>query len=154
MKNNKGITLSILVLTVVVLGIIAASVVYTGTNVYTYMKKNEFVAQMQIIHGKVEIMNKEVTSGITYQNAGIDIQTLDAETKTKITDIFNEYSVTEEEQEQYLYFDSSELEKIGVIESHQNVIINFETKSVYSLDGIEIKGIQYRELSEIQNLEK
>ena len=57
MKNNKGITLTIVIMTVMLLTIIAALAVNYGIDTYQRSKVVEFETYMKIIQKKVEIIN-------------------------------------------------------------------------------------------------
>lgn len=49
----------------------------------------------------------------------------------------------------FQYFEASDVEKIGLSKINQSIIINFNTREVYSYSGLEIDGKYYYKLQEL-----
>ena len=52
-KDNKGITLVALIITIIIMLILTSVTVYTGINTYNSSKVNAFVTKMQLLQTKV-----------------------------------------------------------------------------------------------------
>ena len=151
MSNNKGITLVALIATVIVLGILAGVAGVATIETIEYTKENKFIAELKAIREKANIINKEIAVGsYSYNNIGRDISTLPADTKNRIENIFRQCGINEEAQENYKYFDITELEKIGIYNINHNVLIDFNNVDIISVDGFAKNQVVYYTVEEIQ----
>lgn len=130
-KNNKGITLTALIITVIVLTIIAGTAVYTGTDVLEDAKEEAFIQELQMIQNAV---NNEVSK-------------IEAGQKSYADYIINPDKIDEEA---FIEYTANELQtKFGITGIKQNVKINLITKEVKSVDGINIDGETKYSLNEL-----
>lgn len=107
MKNERGITLTILAVTIIVMVILAGAVMTYGTNSLNTSKFQNFNYEMQQIQGKVDTMYEKVKMGNEeYVILGRDItqsgRAMDTLKKVKdidylgITDVKNSEYYTED----------------------------------------------------------
>lgn len=151
MKTNKGVTLIALIITVIILSILASIIVVTSTQSIDYTKENKFIAEIKVIREKVNIINKEISLGsYAYDDIGKDISTLSTELKTTIQHVFNKCGVQEAYQSNYKYFDFIELEKIGVYNFSNNVLIDFNSMDIISIEGVTKNGITYHTIRDLE----
>ena len=74
MKSNKGVTLMTLTLTVIVLALITALAVDISFSSYYNAQLTGYVAKMNLIQSRVNVINKKITEGETgYYAIGMDI---------------------------------------------------------------------------------
>ena len=77
MKDSKGITLTSLIITVIILIILTGVTTFFGTEVIDYTEENKFVTELKIIQEKVNIINEEISLGsTTYNNVGKTISSI------------------------------------------------------------------------------
>lgn len=151
LKYEKGITLSILIITVIVLTILASVTVTVTMTGLDESKKYNFISQLELVEQKMLIINKEIELGTTvYDNIGIPYNNLDTTLKEKVANILNKNGITE--YSKYTYLSISDLEKIGLKNMEQNVIISYGNSEVYSCDGIKIDGTMYYSIEELNNI--
>ena len=151
LQSNKGITLSILVITVIVLGILASVAVTVSMSGIDESKKYNFISQLELVEQKMLIINKEIELGTTaYDNVGTPYNNLDITLKEKVANILNQNGITD--YSKYTYLSISDLEKIGLKNMEQNVIISYGNSEVYSCDGIKIGGNMYYSIDEVINI--
>ena len=151
LKYEKGITLSTLIITVIVLTILASVTVTVTMTGLDESKKYNFISQLELVEQKMLIINKEIELGTTvYDNIGIPYNNLDTTLKEKVANILNKNGITE--YSKYTYLSISDLEKIGLKNIEQNVIISYGNSEVYSCDGIKIDGTMYYSIEELNNI--
>lgn len=151
MKNENGITLVILAVTIIILGIIASLVVVSSLESIDYTKETAFISEMKLIREKVNIANKEIDIGSTaYENLGKEITTLSPEQKTTIYNLFTQYNIATAEQSKYKYFEPSDLEKLGIYNTSNIVVINFSNLDIISITGVKLDGNTYHTVKEVE----
>lgn len=136
-KNNKGIALATLIITVVVLSIIAGTATYTGIEVYQDAKKEAFLQELQTIQNVVNNEYSKIENGdLSYVEYGEDLIT---------GQVFEDGTLTNG----YKEFTPDKLkENLNINGIKQTVYINFLTKDVRSKAGINIDGVQKYSLKE------
>lgn len=145
MKSEKGVTMISLIVTVVVMLIVAGVAVKAGTSSVNNTKKTAFITELEIIQEKVNTiyekrkLNEENID--IYDTAGKDASYVG---QTILNRVLKGKSSTG-----YRYFSSDDLEQLDLSNISQEVIINFSTRDVVSLSGIEIDGIMYYRLVDI-----
>lgn len=165
MKNQKGITLISLVLTIVLIFILGAVGVYTGVEAYKTMKIQKFIAQMKVIQERVNIICDDWKNWDKYDKSEPNnlekyiVETLKQEKKDapgtydtpkKATALanpeFNEIltgdktSLTANDLiiSNYFYFSSEDLEKfLKIKDLDVEVIINFSSRNFVEKKGVE-----------------
>ncbi len=132
MKQNHGITLVSLVITIIVLIIITGIAIFAGTSTIKSTKIAGFMTELELIQEKVNTiyekrnLNKEEIN--YYSSLGQNISIIDS---SKLANLLNGVS-----EEGYYYFSKEDLKKLDLDNISQEVIINFETRDVASINGI------------------
>ena len=138
LKNNKGITLTALIITVILLTIIAGTAVYTGTDVLEDAKEEAFVQELQMIQNAVNNEYSKIENGdLRYVNYGVDVN-FDSFTDGTLTKGYKKITSTQLKE----YFNLNGIS--------QTVYINFLTKDVRSEKGINIDGKQKYSLKQLE----
>jgi len=141
MKNERGITLVMLVMTIILMLIIVGLSVQTGMDTYNDSMIVKFETYMKMLQKNVDII---IEGGTEYINLGSALTTKQKETlQTIITD--NEYIETESVDEVGLrYFSAQDIEEtFGIKDISDEIIINFVRREVISLNGVEKDGTIY-----------
>lgn len=132
MKQNHGITLVSLVITIIVLIIITGIAIFAGTSTIKSTKIASFMTELEMIQEKVNTiyekrkLNKEDIN--YYSSLGQNISIIDS---SKLANLLNGVS-----EEGYYYFSKEDLKKLDLDNISQEVIINFETRDVASINGL------------------
>lgn len=127
MSSNKGITLVVLVITIILLLILSGTAVYVGNNTMQNAKEDRFSKQLQEINEAVNMHSDD------YENLNL---TAEEHTEDNIT--YN-----------YVLSTESDFNKIGLYNITDTVYANFKDGQVYSKEGINGKhtlkdfGIEY-----------
>lgn len=134
--NQKGITIIALILTIVVMLILTSVTIYVGTDSIEYSKMVKFVTYMQTIQKKVD----QIVENGNYNQYGED-------TTAEQQQILQEILFIEESTSNvadFKYFDSSTVsEQLEIDDSEDEIVINFITREVFSLTGIEYEDKIY-----------
>ena len=143
MKNNKGITLIILLCTVIVLLIITGLVLYNGMETYKRSIVVKFETYMKVIQKKVDLMIQE----------NYDIATLGSELtqsqRNTLQEIINNdtsnYIQTDDVNNSKIrYFSSSDINSIfDIPDVNDDIAVNFSNREVISLNGVEKDGVMH-----------
>lgn len=178
MKENRGITMIALVITVVMLLILAGISIGTGNNIIKSSELENLKTNMLLIKvkGKENVENANFKLGTNFETAtdkDTRLTTAKAELKgEEITDssIFNgNINITQEnistDNEKNIYYyklTTQNLADMGIsnVKSDDNkgwYIIKYDIKNVetevYNTQGFERDGKKYYSLSELQNLD-
>lgn len=163
MKEEKGITLITLAITVLIMIILLGAGIRYGSNSYSEVKLQNFSYEMQQIQGRVDTIhekmsmventpnyifldNEQMGVNIAYSNAALktlkDVKNIDylsSELQTN-EELYNKlyFKYTSGSNTQaysyYRYFSASELEsKLDLKNPKNDVIINFKTREVISV---------------------
>lgn len=140
-KENKGITLVALIITVILMLILVSVTTYTGINSYKQSKVTRFVTEMQLLQAKVDDLVK--TNTVEELNRiGTEITT--DEQKNSINYAYNNQEVTTNDITKYRFIAKENILNVLDVEDAQNdIMVNFETREIVSLDGIEYNGETY-----------
>ncbi|MDO5556134.1 MAG: hypothetical protein Q4G09_05830 [Clostridia bacterium] len=139
-KDNKGITLIALIITVIVISILAAISITAGSNTYNNAKMTKFVTQMQLIQTKVDELVKEKTLE--------ELNSLGEEAPSNKQNILDTACPNQEigsnQLSDFRYFTSENLHQIFEIEDAKDeVLINFSTREVVSVTGVRYNNTRY-----------
>lgn len=145
MNKENGITLISLVITIIILIIIAGVMTTTGFDSIRTAKQTSQITELEMIQEKVNTIyekGKLNPNDVTYYNSlGKDISVVE---QSKINQILGETL-----KEGYRYFSAENLKQIDLDNMTQDVLINFETRDVVSITGIQIGENIYYRLNEI-----
>lgn len=142
LKNNKGITIVALIITVILMLILVSVATYSGINTYKNTEVTKFVAQMQLIQTKIDGLVEENN----IENIGEEITT--DETKKNIIDLAYTngeiQSNTDEYKNKFKYISRENLQlQLDIADIEDDVLVNFETREVVSTSGVEYGGKKY-----------
>jgi type II secretory pathway pseudopilin PulG len=161
MKNENGITLVALVVTIIVIIILASVTTYSGIESYKYMKQENFVAKMKVIQEKVDLIKTEYKnwSGYVYYDTKAEKDAYKANLEKYLKEVYEiETKVlasdqswieldTGEDINDYYYFSTldikDKLKLSGFEDSNYQLAINFKTRKVFEKTGIKIDGTKY-----------
>ena len=140
MKQEKGITLVALVITVLVMSILAGTAISSGRSIIDSNKVMAFIQELKIVQSEVNVIVEKQKQGDTsYDAIGIEVSRLDTETMTKLVKGPLQ-GKTAEEIIDFKYYRVSDLQQMGIENVNQSVLINLKTREVISVNGIEDAG--------------
>ena len=143
MKNNKGITLIIVIMTVILLTILMGLIITSSIDTYYRSKFVNFETNIKLIQKKVDMALEE---RIDYETLG---QALNDEQKAKLAEIIandnnNMISTEDPLAETLRYFSSNDIkEDFELSDIRGEFVINFANREVISLDGAEKNDVMY-----------
>lgn len=147
LKQEKGITLIVLAVSVIVLAILAVTVAYNGTSGLDTASKQAFISELQMVQAKVNTIyekRKISESDKRYYDAiGRDISYLN---QTKLNEALGGTP-----REGFKYYMPEDLERLELSNITQAVLINYDTREVISYEGLEIDGKKYYKLAQISD---
>ena len=134
-KDEKGISLLSLIITVIIMSILVGVSTYYGIESYKQAQVKQFVVQMQLIQTRVD----ELVELNEYQNLGSD-----ASSYSVILSNANKSDGVSNNINDYKYFSKENLKNQFDIDNiDDGVLINFSTREVVSIVGIEYEGKTY-----------
>ncbi len=139
-KDNKGITLVALIITIILMSILVTVSAYSGINTYRNMKVAEFIAQMQLIQSNVDnlVEKRNIDEFLTLG------ETTNSEQNNAISKAYSNHEITTSDTSKYRAFTKEKaLEIFNVEDLKSDIMVNFETREVVSLQGIEYNGKTY-----------
>ena len=143
MKSNKGITLIIVIMTVVLLTILMGLAITSSIDTYNKSKFLSFETNMKLIQKKVDMALEE---RIDYETLG---QPLNDEQRSRLATIIandnnNMISTEDPSAETLRYFSSNDInEDFELSDIRGEFVINFANREVISLDGAEKNNVMY-----------
>ena len=138
--NQKGVTLIVLVITIILMITLAAVTIEVGTGSIDNSKLLSFLSYMQTIQSKVNLISE-------YENYSDYGAILSDSNKSELQTILNSdhesFSTTIDSS--YLrFFDSSHIASdLGVDNIDDKIVVDFNTREVISLNGIKYEGEMY-----------
>lgn len=138
-KDNKGITLVALIITVILILILVSITTYSGINTYKNAQVTKFVTQMQLLQTKVDslISSKEINR-MEFQSPSTQEQ------QNAINSAFNNGEITTKDFTKYKVITKNDIVNVLDVEDVQNeIMVNIETREIVSLIGIEYDGKTY-----------
>lgn len=138
--NQKGITLITVVVTLVLMIVLASVTIEIGTESIDNSKMISFVSYMQAIQAKVD----NIAEKGNYLEYGKNLSSSNKNNLETILNSGNEDFLTTSNSQYLRYFDSnciaSELELENI---DDEIVVDFSTREVISLNGIEYEGEIY-----------
>lgn len=146
-KNNKGVTLAILIITIIVVLILASITISSTDTVLTRTRLQNAAANMKLIQAKVESMNEEYEFNATPSEDYVGI-------KVEDDGYLNMYGVTILPDDKWYVWDREVLEQLGFekdmlkeVSPEQQVtpkekerekyVVNYSTGEVIFTTGVE-----------------
>lgn len=151
LSDEKGITLAVLVLTIVVMFILAAVSIQTGSESLDSTRLQGFYTQLEIIQKRVDDI---ATTNESYKDAeGNTIYLKDK--GEEVTDnqivflqrILSNLLYDDDDAKEFRYFTAEDLEnELDLINMEYDVFIHFDNRIVVAEDGIVANGVRYNAL--------
>lgn len=178
-RDNSGITLISLVITIIILFILSSIAIYSGVGTIRSARLTKFTVELKMMQQKVNELydsytnNKSViVNGIDYRGKGEyttqttnDGQTQMIKTKQGIQDIGKNpeenfstseletiFSIEESgvtDREGYKYYDTETLQALGLENMEYTFFVNVEKRSIISTIGLEYDGNIYYTLDQV-----
>lgn len=128
MKNEKGITLLALVITLTIMAIIGLTVFYTAEGLDTEVEDDVLIAELETVHHIVlQEYNKKLTLGDEYEYEG-ESETLSTPENESILDYKNKFGGTVYE------LDTEDLNDIGAKNATSTYWVCYDTGEVLNID--------------------
>ena len=147
-KNEKGITLISLAITIVVLLLLTSIATYSGIGVIKSSNLTTFTTEMKIMQTQVNKLyenNKDSMGTI-----GKDIN-INSDVKTQADEIFTEKASGITDQTGYRYFDQETIKNLKIEGVESEFFVNIEKRSVVSYMGLEYEEKTYYTLEQLPN---
>lgn len=150
-KNQKGITLTMLIITIVVLLIITSITVYIGTNLIQKTNLQNLNTNMLLIQAKVKTIGED--SKFNKNDATLKGQ--------KVSEIQENQQVLKlvadkiiDTPDSYYLLSQEDLNVMGLekIQVEEGYIVNYETNEIVYVKGFKVKDKTYYKLSETKGL--
>lgn len=145
MRNEKGITLTSLIITLMVMVILAGAGITVGLDSVRAAKRTAFISELETIQAKVNtIYEKRKASDeekAYYDAIGQDASVLGT---AKLYVLLGSTTANG-----FKYFTQNELKQIELENISEEVIINFDTREVISVKGITIDNQKYYKLEDL-----
>lgn len=151
MRNQKGITLVMLVITIIVLIIITSVTVYTGTGVIKRASLQNLNTNMLLLQAKIKTLAEE--SRFNKDESKLKGKKVSEITdNNKITQLINENII--ENAEQYYLLSQDDLNSMGLekVKVEDGYLVNYETDEIIYLKGFDANGETYYKLSETRKV--
>ena len=146
-KQNKGITLIVLVITIIILMILTSVTITVGYGTYKDMLLTAYVSKMNMVQSRVNLISQKIEEGDTsYNTIGTEINELTSVQQEKVNIILEGMS-----SKGFKYYTQSDLEQLGVEGIDEEVIINLETREIFSMIGIKYNNIMYYNQYDLPN---
>ena len=158
-KNNSGITLVSLVITIIVLLILASITVYSGLGTVRSARLTKFTTELKMMQQKVNELydsytnNKAVTvNGTEY--VGTDIQKIGQAPEgifntNRLEEIFSEDGSGITDRTGYMYYDTETIQALGLEDMEYEFFVNVAKRSVVSIEGFNDYGKRYYTLEQV-----
>ena len=155
-RENKGITLIALVITVTVLIILASIATYSGVGIIRQSKLNRFTTEMKIMQTEVNDLYQKATSGETVEvngnsYTGLDIYNIGEELDSKANNVFTSETSGITDKSGYRLYDQEIIKGLGIDGVEEEYFVNVEKRSIVSCDGFEYEGATYYTLDQLPN---
>ena len=158
MRNNKGVTLTSLVIMIIVITILTSVTIYTGFELYETSRANAFKAEMQTIQERVNLKCQNLSSnGISIDDFIQDFTLASGATTNSGKRVEETDAIENLEQngiyvdlDQYVYLNKDSIrDKLGLEGIDAEVLINFYTRDIINLKGVKYNDTIYYRLIDI-----
>ena len=150
-RNQKGITIVSLVITIIILLIIGGTTVYIGTSVIKQATLQTVNTNMMLIQAKTKTIAEQAKFNNNKDNYKGTV--LSDVSGNKKIDKLLETGIIEDTSKYYLLSQddlvSMGLEKIDIEDGY---IVNYETEEVIYVKGYENEGVTYHKLNDMKNV--
>lgn len=134
--NEKGISLSILVITIIILSIITSATLYVGMDSIRNVKIQKLETDLKIIQTKCNELLKAGWSQDDFLAKGKSIEEVSSSKKREqITNAI--LAVTNKNNtENYIYYNPKGLENLGIVQIDREIVINITEKIIIDINGV------------------
>ena len=146
-KEEKGITLLTLTITIIIMIILASIITYSGVSSIESSKLTKFRQELEILQAQVDVWHAKY-----FDDQGQKIKEIDIgeELTDKAKETLIGVSESEnEQQEKYKLFTEQTLESLGIQGIERTYIINIEDRNIVSLEPFEANGQAYYTLADV-----
>ena len=146
-KEEKGITLLTLTITIIIMIILASIITYSGVSSIESSKLTKFRQELEILQAQVDVWHAKY-----FDDQGQKIKEIDIgeELTDKAKETLIEVSESEnEQQEKYKLFTEQTLESLGIQGIERTYIINIEDRNIVSLEAFVANGQEYYTLADV-----
>lgn len=150
-KNQKGITLTMLVVTIIILIILTSTTVYVGTNIIDRTNLQNLNTNMLLIQAKVKTIGEN--SKFNKDEAQLKGKKVSEITDNeKITKLIQEGIV--EASDKYYLLSQEDLEQMGLekIQIEEGFLVNYEAEEIIYVKGFKVDQTYHYKLSDTKNL--
>lgn len=150
-KNQKGITIVSLVITIIILLIIGGVSVTVGTSVIKQAAITNINTNMMLIQAKIKTIAEQAKFNNNTDNYKGTI--LSEVSGNKKVDKILEAGIIEDASKYYL-LSKDDLVSMGLekIDIEDGYIVNYETEEIIYVKGYENDGITYHKLTDMKNV--
>ena len=145
MRNEKGITMITLVITIMVLAVLASVATYSGITVIQTSKLTAFTTELKIMQTEVNAIY-ENESEENYNSYGKEIV---GSIQNQADKVFQKGESGITNYEGYKYWDSNTIKEKGIEGLEHTFFVNIEKRSVVSYEGLEYDGKTYYTLEQL-----
>lgn len=142
-KNESGITLVALIITIILALILAAVGTYSALETYNFSKQTRFITYMQLIQKETDeiLQSKKDFLQIGEKIPEEDLSSI----QTIIENAYKNGEISSNEISDSMRFFTKDAiqQEFNIEEVYDEVIINFATREVISMYGIEYEGVTY-----------
>ena len=134
--NEKGISLSILVITIIILSIITSATLYVGMDSIRNVKIQKLETDLKIIQTKCNELLKAGWLQDDFLAQGKSIEEVSSSKKREqITNAI--LAVTNKNNtENYIYYNPKGLENLGIVQIDREIVINITEKIIIDINGV------------------
>lgn len=150
-KNQKGITIVSLIITIILLLIISGITVYIGTGVIKQATLQTVNTNMMLIQAKTKTIAEQAKFNNNQDNYKGTV--LSDVSGNKKIDKLIETGIIEDKSKHYL-LSKDDLVSMGLekIDIEDGYIVNYETEEVIYVKGYENEGVTYHKLNDMKNV--
>ena len=134
--KERGITLTILVITIIVISIIASTTVYVGIGTIASNQVKRFESEMQIIQNKCNELIKLGWGQEDFLKNETKVEELGdyskvEKIKNSIQNVTGQNNIGN-----YIYYNNEGLERLGIIDINREIVINIPEKIIIDINGV------------------
>lgn len=149
--EEKGITLTTLVITIIVMIIITSVGIYTGTGILKQTTLQNINTNMMLIQAKTKTISEQAKFNKDTSNYK-GIKLIEVVGNPKIEELVSNDII--EDEENYYLLSQNDLNEMGLekIEISEGYVVNYNTNEIIYVKGFETNNQTYYKLSEMKNL--
>lgn len=151
MKNQNGITIVMLVVTIIVLIIITSMTVYIGSDIIKRVNLQSLNTNMLLLQAKTKTLAEEAK--FNNDNARLKgIKVSEISNNEKIKKLIDEFII--EDQNKYYLLSQEDLNSMGLekMKIEDGYLVNYETDEIIYVKGFEANKTTYYKLSETKEI--